>query len=191
MTLNPPKCKELCIDFLQYKPLDLPPSHMSGSVIEQVSSNKLLGVHLSHNLSWSIHCDYTVRRAHKHLYALRVLRKSGLPPVDLIEDYCSLVRPILEFASRAWDSLPACLVQLVKGVEKSALRIIFPDGSYEFALVNCGLPTLLAHHDEACRCFICNIKESSFLAQLLPQSMNITHGTGWGRVFPVLNSALS
>ena len=173
MTLNPPKCKELCIDFLQYKPLDLPPSHMSGSVIEQVSSNKLLGVHLSHNLSWSIHCDYT---AHKHLYALRVLRKSGLPPVDLIEDYCNLVRPILKFASPVWDALPACLVQLVEGVEKSAARIIFPDCSYKSALVNCDLPTLLAHRDEACRRFISNIKESSFLAQLLPQPMNVAHG---------------
>ena len=27
---------------------------ITGSIIEQVSSYKLLGVHLSHNLSWSI-----------------------------------------------------------------------------------------------------------------------------------------
>ena len=52
MKLNPSKCKELRIDFLQYKPSDLPPLQMSGSIIEQVSSYKLLGVHLSHNLSW-------------------------------------------------------------------------------------------------------------------------------------------
>ena len=70
MKLNPSKCKELRIDFLQYKPSDLPPLQMLGSVIEQVSSYKLLGVHLSHNLSWSIHCDYIVKRAQKRLYAL-------------------------------------------------------------------------------------------------------------------------
>ena len=99
MKLNPSKCKELRIDFLQYKPSDLPPLQMSGSVIEQVPSYKLLGVHLSHNLSWSIHCDYIVKRARKRLYVLRVLMKSGLPPADLIQVYCSLVQPILEYAS--------------------------------------------------------------------------------------------
>ena len=67
MKLNPSKCKELRIDFLQYKPSDLPPLQLSGSIIEQVPSYKLLGVHLSHNLSWSIHCDYIVKRARKRL----------------------------------------------------------------------------------------------------------------------------
>ena len=44
MKLNPSKCKELRIDFLQYKLSDLPPLQMSGSIIEQVSSYKLLPV---------------------------------------------------------------------------------------------------------------------------------------------------
>ena len=99
MKLNPSKCKELRIDFLQYKPSDLPPLQMSGSIIEQVPSYKLLGVHLSHNLSWSIHCDYIVKRACKRYYVLGVLMKSGRPPADLIQVYCSLVQPILEYAS--------------------------------------------------------------------------------------------
>ena len=79
------------------------------------------------SFSWSIHCDYIVKRARKHLYVLRVLMKSGLPPADLIQVYCSLVRPILEYASPVWAVLPDCLVQLVESVQKSALRIIFPD----------------------------------------------------------------
>ena len=131
MKLNPSKCKELRIDFLQYKPSDLPPLEMSGSITEEVPSYKLLGVHLSHNLSWSIGCDYIVKRAHKRLYVLRDLMKSGLPPADLIQVYCSLVQPILEYASSV---LPNCLVQLVESVQKSALRIIFPDCSYELWL---------------------------------------------------------
>ena len=138
MKLNPSKCKELRIDFLQYKPSDLPPLQMSGSIIEQVPSYKLLGVHLSHNLSWSIHCDYIVKRARKRLYVLRVLMKSGLPPADLIQVYCSLVRPILEYASPVWAALPNCLVQLVESVQKSALGIIFPDCSYESAFMRGG-----------------------------------------------------
>ena len=101
---------------------------MSGSIIE-VSSYKLLGVHLSHNLSWSIHCDYIVKSARKRLYVLCVLVKSGLPPADLIQVYYSLVRPILEYASPVRAALPNCLAQLVESMQKSALRIIFPDCS--------------------------------------------------------------
>ena len=175
MKLNPSKCKELRIDFLQYKPSDLPPLEISGSVIEQVSSYKLLGVYLSHNLSWSIHYDYIVNRARKRLYAIRVLRKSGLPPADLIQVYCSLVRPILELV---WAALPECLVQLVESVQKSVLRIILPDCSYESALVSCGFPTLLARREDACRRFISNIKESGFLAHLLPQPTSVARGYG-------------
>ena len=83
-------------------------NQMSGSVIEQVSSYKLLGVHLSHDLSWSIHCDYIVKRAGKRLYALRVLRKSGLPPSDLIQVYCSLVRSALLPGSVGGERAEVC-----------------------------------------------------------------------------------
>ena len=76
-------------------------------------------------------------------------------------------------------------------MQKSALRIIFPDCSYESALVRCGLPTLLSRPDEACRRFISNIKESGFLSHLLPQPTNVSHGYGLRSGFPVLNSALS
>ena len=38
---------------------------------------------------------------------------------------CSLVQPILEYASLVWAALPNCLVQLVESVQKSALGIIF------------------------------------------------------------------
>ena len=104
--------------------------------------------------------------------------KSGLPPADLIQVYCSLVRPILEYASPVWAALPNCLVQSVESVQKSALGIIFPDCSYESAIVRCGLPTLLSRRDEACGRFISNIKESGFLSHLLPQPTNVAHGYG-------------
>ena len=75
-------------------------------------------------------------------------------------------------------ALPNCLVQLVESMQKTALRIIFPDCSYESALVRCDLPTLLSRRDEACRRFISNIKESGFLSHLLPQPTNVAHGYG-------------
>ena len=146
--------------------------------LAQVSSYKVLGVHLSPNFLWSVHCDDIVKRSRKRLHALRAFRKSGLPSVDFNYVCCSFVRPILEFASPVWAGLPAFLVPLVEGVEKCALRIIFPDCSYESPLLNCGLPTLLARRDEACWRFIANTKEFGSLAHLLPQPTNVAQGYG-------------
>ena len=114
----------------------------------------------------------------------------GLLPlcsVLLIQVYCSLVRPILEFASPVWAALPTCLVQLVEGPQKSALRIILPDCSYESALVSCGLPI---------RCWraVMRLAGVSYLTSRSPVSfLTCCHsprmsfvGMGWGRVFPVL-----
>ncbi|KAK2547644.1 hypothetical protein P5673_032341 [Acropora cervicornis] len=103
---------------------------------------------------------------------------TNLAQVSSYKVCCSFVRPILEFASPVWAALPAFLVPLVEGVEKYALRIIFPDCSYESPLLNCGLPTLLARRDEACRRFISNTKEFGSLAHLLPQPTNVTQGYG-------------
>ena len=102
--------------------------------------------------------------------------KSGLPPADPIQVYCSLVWPILEYASPVTQLSGS--KKLAESVQKSALGIIFPDCSYESALVRCGLPTLLSRRDEACRRFISNIKESGFLSHLLPQPTNVAHGYG-------------
>ena len=63
-------------------------------------------------------------------------------------------------------------------VQKSAPGIIFPDCSYESALVRCGLPSLLLRRDEACGRSISNIKESEFLSHLLLQPTNVAHGYG-------------
>ena len=63
-------------------------------------------------------------------------------------------------------------------MQKSALRITFPDCFCESALVNCGLLMLVARCDEASRHLISNIKESGFLAHALPQPINVAHGYG-------------
>ena len=78
-----------------------------------------------------------------------------------------------------WAALPACLVQLVEGVHNH----ISTEIAHESTLLNCGLPTLLARRYEAYRRFISNIKESGFLAYLLPQPTIVAHGYGLRSVF--------
>jgi len=83
------------------------------------------------------------------------------------------VWPILELASPVWAALPACLVQLVEGVQKAALIESYSQiAPMSRALVNCGLPTLLMRGAGVLYLI------SSFLAHLLPQPTNVAHGYG-------------
>ena len=77
MKLNPGKCKDMIVDFLQYNTNEWRPITTGGTQIETVSGFKLLGVYLSNDLTWSLHCDYIIKKANKRLYALRNL-KNGI-----------------------------------------------------------------------------------------------------------------
>ena len=60
-------------------------------------------------------------------YQLRVLRRSGIPPSDLLSVNYSLVRSILEYAcSVSHTSLPNYLCNRIEQLQKRAIRIIYP-----------------------------------------------------------------
>ncbi|CAB4038353.1 RNA-directed DNA polymerase from mobile element jockey, partial [Paramuricea clavata] len=106
MELNPKKCKEMVISFLEYSLQCDNVIHISGVPIELVSSFKLLGL-LSDDLSWNCHVDYVIKKANTRLYALRILKKAGLSKSELVDIYCSFIRSRIEYASPAWSSSTA------------------------------------------------------------------------------------
>ena len=126
MRLNPKKCREMVINFLQFQPTQLGPLQLMGSVVKRVNSYKILGIHVANDLSWNKHIDYVFKKADKRLYALRLLARSKVPAVDLIAIYFALVRSILEYGSPVWAPLPEYLSDVVEGVQRKALRIVFP-----------------------------------------------------------------
>ena len=96
MRLNPRKCKPITIDFLPYNSCVPRLISVGGSDMEQVSTFKLLGVHLSEDLTWAVHCDYLVKKANRRLYALRQLKNCKVPSADIAHIFCALIRSILE-----------------------------------------------------------------------------------------------
>ena len=134
MKLNPKKCKEMVVDFLQYKSTCSSPLIIGGALDERVSLYKLLGVIVSDDLSWNAHCEYIYDKATKRLYGLRILKKSDLSPSDLVSVYCSTIRSVLEYASPVWAALSAYLNDLLEQVQRKALYIVFPDRCYSDAL---------------------------------------------------------
>ena len=125
MVLNGKKCKEMCISFLQYCPFPPAPLLVGSSLIEKVSCYKLLGVHLSHNLTWNEHVTRIVKKGSKRLYAIRALKKCGLTDRQLILVYCSIIRYVLEYASPAWADLTQYLSDQIESIQKRPLKLFF------------------------------------------------------------------
>ena len=117
----------MTIDFLDYNSCVWRPICTGGVVIERVKSFKLLGVYISEDLTWGVHCDYIIKKANRRLYALRTLKKCGVPTSDLITVYCSLIRSAIEYASAVFANLPKYPSDALEGVQKRTLRIILPN----------------------------------------------------------------
>ena len=87
MKLNPEKCKQIIVDFLQYNATKWQPICINGKQVEVVTVFKLLGVYLSSDLTWTAHCEYIINKANGRLYALRKLKKAGVSSSDIAVVY--------------------------------------------------------------------------------------------------------
>ena len=67
MKLNPKKCKEMMISFLQYDLQPIHPIYIFGTLVERVSCYKLLGVIVSQDLTWNSHVEYILKKANSRL----------------------------------------------------------------------------------------------------------------------------
>ncbi|KAI8498114.1 hypothetical protein Bbelb_240590 [Branchiostoma belcheri] len=91
----------------------------------EVSSMKILGIHLQANLKWNIHVDTIYHKASQRLYLLCKLKHFHLPIEDLVSVYISYIRPVMEYGAPVWHSgLSNSLSNKIEKVQRRALRII-------------------------------------------------------------------
>ena len=99
-----------------------------GQVLHQPNSNPYLGVQLDNKLNWGEHVANTVSKANRTLGFLR--RNLWFCPGEVkTTAYLSLVRPVLEYASCAWDPYRAGLINKLESVQRKAAR--FCTGDYQ------------------------------------------------------------
>lgn len=166
MKLNPPKCKEMLVDFLRYNSCVSCPIVTGNAVIEQVASFKFLGVNISRDLTWDVHVDYLLKKVNKRLYILRVLRRCGVHVSDMVKIYCAVIRSVMEYASPAFANLSVCLSNALERVQKRALSIMLPGVNYREAMEQTGLATLEKRREEACEKFMQSLKMGNPLLPL-------------------------
>ena len=129
--------------------------------VERVGTYKLLGVIISDDLKWNAHVEYVIAKAAKRLFALRLLKRAGVMPKDILKVYLCNVRSVLEYAAQVWQDIPAYLSDAIESIQRRALRIIFPNSSYQQALDLTNLSTLANRRILLCKKLMADMRDES------------------------------
>ena len=103
--LDETKCKELLRNFNTNNPTSFDPVVVNGMPIDLVTSAKILGLNISNDLKWNCHIDSVIKKAKKRLYSLSQLKRSGLGTRELVQFFCTCIRPITEYACPVFFSI--------------------------------------------------------------------------------------
>lgn len=121
MNLNINKCKVLRIS----RSNTVPPStyYLNDVTLENVSSYKYLGLHITTQLTWSLHITSIINNANRMLGYLRRNFSSAPPSLKTLL-YKSLVRSKLEYSASIWDPSAASLINAIELVQNNSARFI-------------------------------------------------------------------
>ena len=178
MVLKPKKCKEMSLRFRRV--VDHLPSALAidTKALESGHAHKVLGVTIQSNLKWELHINEVIAKASKRLHILRVLKRGGVPPADLLKVYFALIRSVLKYCCPVWrNALPVKLSDSIERVQKQAPRITFPALHYQEALAATGCVFFHTRRMELCsKLFTKKKKAESRLRHLVPPTRSQTHG---------------
>ena len=128
MSFNQVKCEVLRVH-KNRKPIDY-----TYTIHEQplalVENVKYLGLNITKNLSWNKHIDIITKKAHNSISFLQ-RNLHTCPPKTKTQAYNTLVRPILEYSSVAWDPHTVSNTNKLEGVQRRAARFILNNYSHE------------------------------------------------------------
>ena len=98
---------------------------MDGSVLEEKSSFKMLGLTFSCKLDWSSYIISIAKTASKKIGALIRSMKFFSPKVALYL-YKSTIRPCMEYYFHVWAGAPGCYLVLLDKLQKRICRTVCP-----------------------------------------------------------------
>ena len=98
---------------------------MGGSIPEEKSSFKMLGLTFSSKLDWGSYIISIAKTASKKIGALIRSKKFLYPEVALYL-YKSTIRPCMEYCCHVWAGAPSCYLDLLDKLQKRICRIVRP-----------------------------------------------------------------
>ena len=96
---------------------------MGGSILEEKSSFKMLGLTFSSKLDWGSYIISIAKTASKKIGALICSMKFLSPEVALYL-YKSTICPCMEYCCHAWAGAPSCYLDLLDKLQKWICRIV-------------------------------------------------------------------
>ena len=147
-----------------------------------VKHAKLLGVTISSSLKWNMHIEDIIKKANKR-YCLVQLKRANVPEKEIIQFYCTCIRPVLEYAAPVFHhSLSQYLADDLERVQQRSLGIIYKGENYSKCLQYSGIDTLVNRRQMLCLKLFDSITSNSDhhkLYKLLPpkkkQTYNLRH----------------
>ena len=136
---------------------------MGGSILEEKSSFKMLGLTFSSKLGWGSYIISIAKTASKKIGALIRSMKFLSPEVALYL-YKSTIRPCMEYCCHIWAGAPSCYFDLLDKLQKRICRIVGPS-------LAASLEPLAHRRNVASLSLLCRYyfgRCSSELAQLVP-----------------------
>ena len=98
---------------------------MDGSVLEEKSSFKMLGLTFFFKLDWDSYIISIAKTASKKIRALIRSMKFLSPEVALYL-YKSTIRPCMEYCCHVWAGAPSCYLELLDKLQKRICRTVGP-----------------------------------------------------------------
>ena len=95
------------------------------------------------------------------MYTLRLLKCAGFISEDMLKVYTYNIRLDLEYAAQLWQDIPAYLFDAIESLQRRALRIIFPNSSYQQAVDQTNLTSLADHRICVCKKLMADMKNES------------------------------
>lgn len=142
MELNINKCKTMRVSRINNTSFCY---YLNDTPLEAVDSYKYLGVHITSNLTWSLHIQNIINNANRMLGYLR--RNFYNAPLELkLLLFKTLIRSKLEYATTVWDPHHENLINALEMVQNNSVRFILSNysrGSSITAMKSIiGLPSL-------------------------------------------------
>ena len=121
MEFHPMKCQHMT--FSRKRNPDTQSIRLHDTEIPRASTVKYLGVTLDPKIIWNTHIDNITNKANS---TLGFIRRNVLTTSQSVKEtaYKQLVRPVLEYASVAWDSITDTLASRLESVQRRAARLI-------------------------------------------------------------------
>ena len=98
---------------------------MDGSVLEEKSSFKMLGLTFSSKLDWRSYIISIAKTTSKKIGALIRSLKYLAPEVALYL-YKSTIRPCMEYFCHVWAGAPSCYLELLDKLQNRICRAVGP-----------------------------------------------------------------